>query len=268
MVCLSVRDPAVVAPTLDKCPSSVNHFLPYIYNLIFFFRKMSINSVVPFWFTLRVTTDSSAIHELVKKFLISASANSSYIMAAETGSDTEKDHVHCLFHSTPMDNQTPAAQLKALRVKFRYNLKDTDILGNTGNYSLKPATNSFECAAGYTVKDGNILHYQGISFQPEQWPKYIEKLNKEKELMKRRYEKQTADKSVKHKALKRCRDEGVKPYMREVIGKIIWTTVKDADVIYSMKQMQDLAGYIKMALTTSPEDASAQESIEQIIRFI
>ena len=219
--------------------------------------------IVQNWYVLRVTTwDDDYLKTLNDWFAEDCGA---YVIAKEIGKETEQEHIHCLINIVGADRDKIK---KSLTNKFRSLFKNTELVGNTGRYSISCATWTFETAAGYTLKCKNVPYRHGVCFEPELWDGYTATW-----IAKRRKESQDNDfhskgGSVKHKALKRCRDENIRPYMHIPIATVVYETIKEADVIYSSRQAQDLCGYIKMQLTDNSESVEAKQTIEQWARFM
>lgn len=211
------------------------------------------------WWTARVRLCNNDVLDVVLS-LLRHSDHASYIVYKEK-EGTDNEHVHCLF-SVVVDSKTK----KKLDDRWRLALSKVNCIGN-GNKQLKQAEWSFDTALGYIAKDGHRLVSSGI-FTEEMIDKAVCRFADHKAKLQKKDDVFAKQKSVKMRALKRCREECVKPHMKDVIGAIVFDEVREAAVIYSVRQMQDLALFLKMQLMEKGESYERTEMIEQIVRFL
>lgn len=179
----------------------------------------------------------------------------------EEKAGTDNHHVHVMF-SVVCDAKTK----RSLDDRWRRQLEKVECRGNADR-SLKQAEWSFDTALGYTIKDGNAVKVKGL-FTDEVLEKARCVFADHLESKKRKENKEGAEKSLKFRVLKRCRDEDVKVHMKSVIGAIIVEEVIESKLVYSMRMMQDMAMWTKMQLMEKGESYERSELIEQVVRFL
>ena len=209
------------------------------------------------WWTGRVRLVNSNVLPTVLNLL---AEYDSYVCYEEKAG-TDNHHVHVMF-SIHVDYKTK----RSLDDRWRRALEKVECRGNADR-SLKQAEWSFDTALGYTSKDGHQVKAKGL-FTAEVLDKAGRVFAEHLESKKRRENKDSAEKSLKFRVLKRCRDEDVKVHMKSVIGTIIVEEVIESKLVYSMRMMQDMAMWTKMQLLEKGESYERSELIDQVVRFL
>lgn len=222
------------------------------------FQFMSVPKVDGWW-TARVRLCNEEVLPAVYRLLAHGDHESYIVYEEKPGTDNH--HVHCLF-SVVVDRKTR----KMLDDRWRHALSVVGCSGNA-NRSMKQAEHAFKMALGYIAKDGNRLKSVGI-FTDEMIEDALCSFADHKAKLDKEQAKVNKERAVKFKCLKRCREEDVKPHMKTAIGGIVFDVVKEAAVIYSMRQMQDLCLFLKMQLMDKGESYERTEMIEMMTRFM
>lgn len=219
--------------------------------------KVTGKVLVTDWYALRVRVDNEEYLDRVKTLIPTFSAGGAYVICMEKEEAETNSHVHCLFYSK--------LNVKTLRNRLTDSFKNV-VGGGNQVYSLKIAEYSFKMAAAYTCKDRNVVIAYGLEFTPERIEEHAANWAAHK---KEQCNKPSAnDRSLKMRVLDKLRKDDVKPHMKEVIGRAVYDEIHDSQVIYSLRQMQDLCLFLQIQLSGKAESFLRNDLVEQMTRFL